>query len=75
MVQRQQPGALDGAPHGNAPTVNIWVKNSVTEGISNAELDTGGDKVEIEMPDGTTQERDIKKRISVDAGMMQMEVR
>lgn len=76
VVNREQPAGLDGAPHGHAPVVTIEVINDSTTGISSDEVDCGGDNVNLAVRIGDTpQDRPIVNAISMDAGMMRLELR
>ena len=76
VVTRQQPAEVDGAPHGHAPKLSVHVINDATTGISSAELDTGGDEINVAVRTGdTATRRRITKIISIDAGMMELELR
>jgi len=76
VVSRDRPDDLDGAPHGQAPRLTITVANDDTKGISSSEVDTGGDKVALQVKIGeSTQQRRITKILSQDAGMMKLELR
>ena len=76
IVDRDQPAELGDAPHGHAPLAVIAIRNDETEGISSAELDTGGDKVRYAVRLGKDpQDRRITGIISQDAGMLRLEVR
>ncbi len=76
IVTREQTEGLDGAPHGHSPLVTIEVANDSTTGITSAEVDRGGDTVELPVNVGeTTKLRKITKIISQDAGMIKLEVR
>ena len=76
IVNRGQPGGLDGPPHGAAPRLIICVENDSTSGISSDEIDTGGDEVKVAVRIGeTAQKRRITKIVTMDAGMMELELR
>jgi hypothetical protein len=76
VVERAVPGALGAAPHGQAPVKAIGVINSDTSGISGAELDIGGDRVDIaDKVGGTAQTRPIVEQLTADSGMLRLRVR
>lgn len=76
IVNRDQPAELGDAPHGHAPLAIIAVRNDETDGISSAEIDTGGDKVRYAVRlKKTPQDRRITGIISQDSGMLRLEVR
>lgn len=67
---------MDGTPTGNAPVTDVLVANNATTGISAAELNTGGDKLGIDVRIGeTVQQRRITQLLMQDAGMIRVEVR
>lgn len=76
IVNRGQPGSLDGAPHGVSPRLIIYVANDSTTGISSDEIDIGGDELKVAVRIGeTAQNRRITKIATMDAGMMELELR
>ena len=76
VVSRQPPGSLDGAPHGHAPRLSVHVKNDATAGISSAEIDTGGDELNLAVRIGEAAEnRRITKILNMDHGMLELELR
>ena len=76
VPNRQPPSALTGAPHGTAPMSTWVVANNAITGISSAELNTGGDKLNIAVNLGETpQGRSIVRIISQDADGMEILVR
>lgn len=59
-----------------SPMMNIWVDNDVTTGISSAELNRGGDRIEVaEVIGKPASERTITRIVRQTAGWMQLEVR
>jgi len=75
VITRRPPEVIDGAPHGTAPKIEIYVVNSAVTGISSSEVDRGGDMVTIQRLIGETAgDRAIAKILSHDAGMMKLEV-
>ena len=76
VVTREQPAQVDGAPYGHTPKLSVQVINSATTGISSAEINTGGDEICIAVRAGETAERRrITKIVSMDHGMMELELR
>lgn len=76
IINRGQPGDLDGPPQGVAPRLIIHVANDSSTGISSNEIDTGGDEVKVAVRIGeTVQSRRITKIVTMDAGMMELELR
>lgn len=75
IVNRPAAGRIDGLPHGTGPHLTIDVYNDSSTGISAAELDTGGDKVNLAVRWGDTpQDRVISKLAGQDAGFIRLEV-
>jgi len=76
VIDRRQPGPLDGVPHGGGPDLTATVKNDVTTGITAAEVDTGGDTISVARRIGETPvARRITKIISQDSAMLTLELR
>ena len=42
---------------GNRPVIDVYVENNITRGISPAEIDTGGDKLELPLRIGLTNKK------------------
>jgi len=75
IVNRRQPAGT-GAPHGNAPLLEIQVDNDSITGISSDEINLGQDLINLPVRIGeTAQDRRITKILSMDSGMMKLEVR
>ena len=76
VVSRDPIGRLDGAPHGKTQHIVVSVANDSSIGISSSEIDTGKDKIELVYRIGeTAQQRVITKIVSIDHGMMHLELR
>jgi len=77
IVDYGQIAALPGMPAANSGTVTTTVANDATKGISTAEFDSGGDKVNIPWPReySAKQNRNIVRVISEDAGFVTYEIR
>lgn len=77
VVQREQIAAFaeDGSQT-NLPSFLVNVANDATSGISSAEINTGGDSIELPPRDGKTAVRKtIMQIISQDHGMLEIECR
>jgi len=57
IIEYPGPGAIDGLSGGSRPVMDIYVENSSTTGISSAEVDTGGDKLDVPLRFGLTNTR------------------
>jgi len=76
IVNRRQPAGIGGAPKGNAPLAEIAVDNDSVTGIASSEIDLGKDLINLPVRIGeTAQDRRITKILSMDSGMMRLEVR
>ena len=75
VVNRSPPAPL-GPPGTLAAQLTIAVANSEETGISAAELDTGGDSIDVALRVGGTPETRRIARLAVqDAGILVLEVR
>ena len=75
VVDRNPVGGVSGLPHGSTPRMEVVVKNNSDDGISSSEVNTGGDKIGLDVRFGTTDQARMIKAISwQDAGMMHLEV-
>lgn len=61
----------------DAPLMLVWVDNDDTTGISSAELDRGGDRIELAQVIGKTPlvQRTINRIVRQTTGFLQLEVR
>jgi len=76
VINREPIEKLAGSPQGSSPTIEGSVVNNSIGGISVSEIDTGGDKIELQVRIGqAVQQRRITKIIDQDAGMMTVEIR
>lgn len=57
IIEYPGPAAIDGLLGGSRPVIDIYVKNDSISGISSAEVDTGGDKVDVPMRFGLSASR------------------
>jgi len=57
IIEYPGPGAIGDLAGGGRPIMDIYIKNSSTSGISSAELDTGGDKLDVPLRFGLTAAR------------------
>jgi len=58
IIEYPGPGAIGGmASSGSRPIMDIYIENSSTSGISSAEVDTGGDKLDVPLRFGLTAAR------------------
>jgi len=57
IVDYPGPGAIGGLAGGSRPILDIYIENSSTSGISSAEVDTGGDKLDVPLRFGLTAAR------------------
>lgn len=76
LVERyEENDSLDGFAGGSRPSPVILVKNNSTSGISSDEIDTGGDKIELALREGSkpVQAR-IIELLSHDAGFCRIQV-
>lgn len=75
IVDRNPVASITGLPHGNTPRMLLIVKNSADDGISSSEVNTGGDKIALDVRIG---QADQQRRITAvpwnDVGMMHLEV-
>ncbi len=75
VVDRNPVGAITGSPHGNTPRMMVIVKNDASDGISSSEVNTGGDKINLDVRIGESeQQRRITSLVWHDYGMMHLEV-
>lgn len=75
-VRRQPPEPIDGVPQSTTRMVHVLVPNSSTYGISSAELNTGGDRIDVAVLYGETAETlQIKKLLGHNCGSCLLEVR
>ncbi|MHC4617214.1 MAG: cupin domain-containing protein [Planctomycetota bacterium] len=75
MVERGEPVTLP-AGDGHTPAAQVHVVNDVTDGITSAELDKGGDKLRFAPRiGGATRDYAITNILYQDGGMMGLEVR
>jgi hypothetical protein len=75
IVHRQGPDELTGLPSGRAERLEIEVRNDAANGISSAEVNTGGDFITVAARIGdTAASRRITKIISQDTEMLRLEV-
>lgn len=64
------------AGRGKSPKLIVIIANDSTNGIALSEIDTNKDKITVPLKyGGETQQRRITKIISMDAGMITLEVR
>lgn len=76
LVDRKPPEQIVEVQRGIAPLLTISVANHATNGISAAELDTGGDRVKLALRCGGKPElRTISKLVDHDSAMLTIEVR
>ena len=76
IVNRRQPAKTGGAPRGKSPLLEIKVDNDSTMGISSDEINLGQDLINLPVNIGeSAQDRRITKILSMDSGMMKLEVR
>lgn len=76
IVNRRQPVGMGGAPQGKSPLLEITVANDSTIGISSDEINLGQNRVNLSVNIGESpQDRRITKILSMDSGMMKLEVR
>lgn len=60
----------------DSPTMLVWVDNDSTTGISSAEIDRGGDRLEVAQVIGKPKvQRNINRIVRQTTGFMQLEVR
>ncbi len=75
IVDRFPPAAATPAPQGRTPKAIVVVKNSNTEGISSAEIDTGLDKISYPVRIGQTpKDCNIAVRNDEDPASLSLEV-
>lgn len=75
IVDRNPVASITGLPHGNTPRMLLIVKNSADDGISSSEVNTGGDKIALDVRIGQAdQQRRITSVVWNDVGMMHLEV-
>ena len=76
IINRNDSEAMGSGIKGHGPLLTITVANRTDDGISAAEVNTGGDKVTLVVRIGeTAQSRRIIKIVDCDYGMMRLEVR
>jgi len=75
VINRPGPEQMDDLSGGQREVNEVLVKNNSVDGIASTEVDTGGDKMQVGIRDGT---RPVMARIveilSQDAGMMRLKV-
>ncbi len=60
----------------DGPVMHVWVDNNATTGISSAEIDRGGDRIEVAQVLGKTKvQRAINRILRQTLGWLQLEVR
>ena len=75
IVDRNPVASITGLPHGNTQRMLIIVKNSADDGISSSEVNTGGDKIALDVRIGQDdQQRRVTSVVWNDVGMMHLEV-
>ena len=83
VVQRMDEAqSQQGSPSAMAPNIEIWVQNAETAiaddvygGISEDEVDTGGDQVDLPVRRGqTAQTRRVAEVLNADAGMLHLRI-
>jgi hypothetical protein len=75
IVDHDQVAAIAGFTGANTQPGRITVKNSSTDGISSVEVNTGRDKIAYPVRQGQSpQERRIARILSMDYGMMTLEM-
>lgn len=75
IIDRNPVASITGLPHGNTPRMLLIVKNSADGGISSSEVNTGGDKIALDVRIGQDdQQRRIMSVVWNDIGMMHLEV-
>ena len=57
IIEYPGPAAISGLSGGSRPIMDIYVKNDSTTGIASAEVDTGGDKLDVPIRFGLTVKR------------------
>lgn len=67
-------GPLDPTPGALSPIGEILVRNSSTTGIARADLDTGGDTIQV-LINGALQTRPISRVLEEDDTVLKLEVR
>ncbi|HIJ70657.1 MAG TPA: hypothetical protein HPP87_04750 [Planctomycetes bacterium] len=76
LVDRDRPGGLGNAPHGESGTAEILVANSSEIGIAASEVNRGGDRVEMVSRLGRNAVvRPIKRILAHDGGGVRLEIR
>jgi len=76
IVDRSPPGPIAEAPGAQAPTLRLDVLNDSEAGIRAADLDTGGDRVDVAVrPGGPVTTRRIVLLLDGDEAMLRLEVR
>ena len=76
IVNREMPEDIPGAPHGNTPVLTVSTANDATAGISSSELNTGGDRITIDVRAGkVATNRKVTRLLAEDAGMIKVELR
>ena len=74
IIEYPGPGGIDGLSGGSRPLLDIYIKNDSTSGISSAEVDTGGDKVEVPLRIGLTAARvRITKIVTQDKAILHIQ--
>jgi hypothetical protein len=76
IVDRNPPAFLMEADGFSVPTIHLVVRNSASAGISSAEVDTGGDQVDVPVRLGEAAvTKSIVRIVQQDAGILRLEVR
>ena len=57
IIEYPGPAAIGDLAGGSRPIMDIYIENSSTSGISSAEVDTGGDKLDVPLRFGLTAAR------------------
>ena len=57
IIDYPGPDVIGGLAGGSRPIMDIYIKNDSTTGISSAEVDTGGDKLDVPLRFGLTAAR------------------
>jgi len=75
IVEYPGPAAIGDLSGGGRPVMDIYVKNDSTAGISSAEVDTGGDKLDVPLRFGLTAARvRVTRIVAQDKAILHIQV-